>query len=39
VKERPGLRATLNLAQLDAKSREGALSDLQDLMERIRQAR
>jgi len=39
VKERPGLRATLNLAQLDAQSREGALADLQDLMERIRQAR
>ena len=38
VKERPGLRATLNLAQLDAKSREGALSDLQELMDRIRQA-
>jgi class 3 adenylate cyclase len=39
VKERPGLRATLNLAQLDAKSREGALSDLQELIDRIRQAR
>jgi adenylate cyclase len=38
VKERPGLRATLNLAQLDAKSRDGALGDLQDLIERIRQA-
>jgi adenylate cyclase len=36
VKERPGLRATLNLAQLDEKSREGALSDLQELMDRIR---
>ena len=38
VKERPGLRATLNLALLDAKSRDGALGDLQDLIERIRQA-
>jgi len=36
VKERPGLRATLNLAQLDEKSRDGALSDLQELMDRIR---
>jgi adenylate cyclase len=38
IKERPGLRATLNLAQLDEKSREGALADLQELMDRIRQA-
>jgi class 3 adenylate cyclase len=38
VKERPGLRATLNLALLDAKSRDGAVSDLQELIERIRKA-
>ena len=38
VKERPGLRLTLNLAQLDKDSREQALADLQDVIERIRQA-
>ena len=38
VKERPGLRATLNLALLDAKSRDGAVSDLQELIERIEKA-
>jgi len=38
VKERPGLRATLNLAQLDASGRAGALGDLQELIERIRKA-
>ncbi len=38
VKERPGLRLTLNLAQLGKDSREQALADLQDVMERIRQA-
>jgi adenylate cyclase len=38
VKERPGLRLTLNLAQLAPDSRDQAVADLQEVMDRIRQA-
>lgn len=37
VKERPGMRLTLNLEELTGEAREKALNDLQDVMERIRQ--
>ena len=37
VKERPGLRLTLDLSKLASDSREQALADLQEVMERIRQ--
>ena len=38
IKERPGLRLTLNLAQLAPDSRDQAVADLQEVMDRIRQA-
>lgn len=36
VKQRPGMRLTLNLEQLPRESREEALQDLQEVIERIR---
>ena len=36
VKERPGMRLTVNLAQLSGDARQKALSDLQEVMDRIR---
>ena len=38
VKERPGLRMTLDLSKLESGSREQALADLQEVMDRIRKA-
>ena len=38
VKERPGLRLTLDVSKLAADSREQTLADLQEVMERIRKA-
>ena len=38
VRERPGMRLTVNLMQLDAEARRKALEDLQHAMERIRGA-
>ncbi len=37
IRERPGMRLTLNLEQLRGEARDKALEDLQDAMERIRQ--
>ena len=37
VRERPGMRLTINLEQLNGEAREKALQDLQDVIERIRQ--
>ena len=38
VKERPGLRLTLNLAQLAPDARDQAVADLEEVIDRIRQA-